>query len=117
MPESNYEIMDKQDIRLRLRNMQKTGQVKVGEVYRAVLYYGEYNYYCCLRIGFNEVQMVCVHSSRNDTVYGRHLMHWDSTRKPIDQLKVVNGFISTVEVTKVADTLEEFFKKKINGEL
>ena len=117
MPESNYEIMDEQDIRVRYNKLKKNYQVKVGEVYKAGSSYGEPGYYCCLRIDFKNIQMICIHDPRVDRIYGRHIMHWDSTRMPIERLKVVNGCITTLGATKVADTLEEFFKKKINGEL
>ena len=116
MPESNYEIMDESDIRLRLRKLKQDYRVKVGEVYRAG--YGNNNYYCCLRVDNSLVQMICIETERrSDPVYGSYVMHWPDTRMPIEKLKVRNGNITTVEATKVADTLEEFYKKKFNGEL
>jgi len=117
MPESNYDIMDENDIRLRLKKLKKDYQVKVGEVYEVGSSYGDPEYYCCLRVDFDKVQMICIQSGRNDKVYGRHIMFWENSRRSITELKVENGRINTLEVTKVADTLEQFYQKKFNGEL
>ena len=108
--------LDETDIRVRLKKLKNSDKVKVGEVYRCG-YCGDKNYYCCLRVDYKKVQMVCIEADYSDETYGRYIMHWENSRKELGELKVNNGYIDIVPVTKVADSLEEFYKKKFNGEL
>lgn len=115
--------LDETDIRVRLKKLKNSDKVKVGEVYRCG-YMGDKNYYCCLRVDYKKVQMVCIEADYSEIfnkstfeTYGRYIMHWKDSRKELSELKVNNGHIGTVPVTKVADSLEEFYQKKFNGEL